>query len=618
MNLPRLDFISLRLRVSLGFIFICIILIVVGIFSYLGFSQSKDHFLDLTSINEQARLHINIERDVSELQGRVQQYIYEGRKFTEGKIHELFKTISEDLKTAHESTGREIAKGFIINIIEQLNLYSEAFSQVVEERKLRTDLVENKLVTDSKLSEDSLLRYIKLEDEKGNIGHVSKAHMIMNSLLSIGKQTFTYFETLDSTLVTETKRIFNDIRSSISKLIEDEEEMLLLREIQRIISRYEYEWFRAVQATRGYLYLVNVVLAGEASEILHNTDRLKKISINDMDIVHKQSALLLQKSIFFTIIMTVVTVIIGVVISWLIARSVIVPINRLTKVFKLLAKGDHSSNIPSRDLKDEIGDLSRAAEVFRNKNIQTEQLLKKSEVLTADLEERTNDLARSNDELEQFVYTVSHDLKSPLVTSMGFISMIKDIAKKGEYEKAVSKLDQVVQANNRMGQLINDLLDLSRVGRIDTEKKHHDMNVLLEDLRETMEHKLKKEQFELVLENELPSLYINESRILQLFENMMSNTFKYARNPSGKNIVKIGSRKDGDADLIYITDSGPGIPEEYHEKIFVLFYKLDNSIEGTGVGLSVVRKVMQFHCGRVWVESKAGHGATFWLEFPRN
>ncbi len=269
----------------------------------------------------------------------------------------------------------------------------------------------------------------------------------------------------------------------------------------------------------------------------------------------------------------------------------------MTNTFNLLAQGDRNAQIPGRDFKDEIGALSRAAEVCKEKNLQTEQLLKKSRMLTSELEAKRRELARSNEELEQFVYTVSHDLKTPMVTSMGFIGIINNLAKRGEYEKAINKLDRVVQANKRMGQLINDLLELSRVGRIDKEKHELDMNVILKSFQESMKNRLEKEGFKLILESAFPTIYANESRILQIFENLMSNAFKYGRSASGENVVKIGCRKNDDEWLFYVKDNGRGMPKEYHEKIFGLFYRLDNDMNGTGVGLAVVRKVMQFHGG---------------------
>ena len=215
MGLPRLDFISLKLRVSLGFIFICIILVVGGLFSYLGFSKSNDFLLELTSISEQAKLHSSIEKNVLEIQGRVQQFIYQGRKSTADKVYSLSKNLMADLEIAHKLAKDNTAENTITNTIEHFNLYLYAFDQVVEERELRTTLVEVKLTEYIERSQESILEYIKLGEEKVHVDGISKGYIIMNTLLNIEKCTSTYFSTLDSSLVTKTKGLFDNIKSGI-------------------------------------------------------------------------------------------------------------------------------------------------------------------------------------------------------------------------------------------------------------------------------------------------------------------------------------------------------------------------------------------------------------------
>ena len=123
-----------------------------------------------------------------------------------------------------------------------------------------------------------------------------------------------------------------------------------------------------------------------------------------------------------------------------------------------MAKGSDVDSVPGLDLKDEIGEMSQAAEVFRQKNKETIDLVNQ-------LDEKKADLERSNEELDQFVYTVSHDLKSPIVTGMGFIGMMKDLAEQGKHEAVLKKLPTLEKANRRMNELISDLLELSRVGK---------------------------------------------------------------------------------------------------------------------------------------------------------
>ena len=600
MGLPRLDFISLKLRVSLGFIFICIILVVGGLFSYLGFSKSNDFLLELTSISEQAKLHSSIEKNVLEIQGRVQQFIYQGRKSTADKVYSLSKNLMADLEIAHKLAKDNTAENTITNTIEHFNLYLYAFDQVVEERELRTTLVEVKLTEYIERSQESILEYIKLGEEKVHVDGISKGYIIMNTLLNIEKCTSTYFSTLDSSLVTKTKGLFDNIKSGISELIDDEKEKgeggLILQKMQIILSKYETGSFRAIQATRGYLYLVNVVLAGEASAILYNTNRLKNISADDLDIVHKQSSSLIQRYIFFTIIITIVAVTMGIIISWLIAHSVTTPINRLTGVFELLVKGDYRSEIPGRDFKDEIGDLSRAAEVFKNKNIQTELLLEQSNALTRELEDKRKELAKSNESLEHRVSERTEEIKG------NNIKLIKKITENKRAEKQIKaslKEKEVLLAEihhrvkNNL-QIVSSMLHLqsnltkdNKITEIMDDSQHRIQSMALvhETLYEshdfseiTIQHYLDELVRRLIaayeqktgtvttkIEAEGIQLSIDTVIPIGLITNeLITNSMKYAFQERKDNEIKVilnSTEVEGEFELI-ISDNGIGIQED--------------------------------------------------------
>jgi signal transduction histidine kinase len=290
--------------------------------------------------------------------------------------------------------------------------------------------------------------------------------------------------------------------------------------------------------------------------------------------------------------------------SFFISRSITVPLNRLTRTFRRLASGSSEAEIPEYVLRDELGELTIAAGSFKQRNIA--------------LEESRKELRHSNEELEQFVYTVSHDLKSPVVTSMGFIGIIRKLAGQGKYEQAVAKLDRVASANERMSQLIRDLLELSRVGRMDMEKKLLDLNELLSNFAESQSIRLQSAGLSLLIASDLPVIYANESRVLQVFENILSNALKYAHNEAGGRL-EIDAAGDEDRWYIFCKDNGPGIPLEFHEKIFGLFYRLDANAEGTGVGLAVVKKIMKSHGGDIQVAPQTeGEGAVFRLTFPKH
>jgi signal transduction histidine kinase len=289
---------------------------------------------------------------------------------------------------------------------------------------------------------------------------------------------------------------------------------------------------------------------------------------------------------------------------------------RLTETFKQLTHGSGNAKIFSYPVADEISELSQAAAAFRDKNTQTEKLLARSIQLTQALEKNRIALERSNDELEQFVYTVSHDLKAPLVTSMGFIGIIRKLADQGKYEQAIEKLDKVTLSIERMGQLTNDLLELSRIGRIDVDMEKIDLNVLLKQLAQSQQVQLQSAGLQFVIQPGLPGIVGNESRILQLFENILTNAMKYVRNPEQAPMLEIGSVIDQNSHLIYCKDNGPGIELAFQQKVFALFYRLDTQPEGTGIGLAIAKKVMKSHGGDIWIESSGGKGTIFWLKFP--
>ena len=169
--------------------------------------------------------------------------------------------------------------------------------------------------------------------------------------------------------------------------------------------------------------------------------------------------------------------------------------------------------------------------------------------------------------MEQFVYTVSHDLKSPLVTSMGYIGMIKDMAAAGDYEIAFQKVDRLAKSNERMDQLISDLLELSRVGRTDQDCCDLDPKIVLDKVLDLIDGKVRDGQLSIINQGPLPMIYANESRVMQVFENLITNAIKYVKNPQGAKLQISGIEKENSV-LIVVEDNGPGVPEEHRERVF--------------------------------------------------
>ncbi|HEX7028566.1 MAG TPA: ATP-binding protein [Gammaproteobacteria bacterium] len=233
------------------------------------------------------------------------------------------------------------------------------------------------------------------------------------------------------------------------------------------------------------------------------------------------------------------------------------------------------------------------------------------------LARKSQELEYSNKELEQFAYVISHDLKSPLVTIQGFAGRFMKYVEDGNEERSRDSAMRVQNAAKRMGELIDDVLTLSRVGRKEMiARKLIDLNVQMAGIREDLQGELDQAGASLVIEENLPTVYADPGEIRQVFQNLLINAIRYGCLEPGKTIT-VGARSLAAESHVFVRDEGPGIPKEYHARIFQLFQRLDQSVSGTGLGLAIVSKVMKSLGGHAWVESQRGKGSTFWLVFPK-
>lgn len=229
-----------------------------------------------------------------------------------------------------------------------------------------------------------------------------------------------------------------------------------------------------------------------------------------------------------------------------------------------------------------------------------------------------NELRQRNDELTRFTYTVSHDLKSPLVTIQTFLGYLEqDLAKKDS--PAVEKdFGFIRTAGQKMSRLLGELLALSRVGRIKNPPKDVPLKSIVEEALALVAGRIAQRKVRIELTQEPIILCGDRARLVEVFQNLVDNAVKFmAEQPSP--LVEIGV-EDGDnkeGTVLFVRDNGIGIDSRHVSKLFGLFEKLDPKSEGTGIGLALVRRIVEVHGGRIWVESGGlGHGACFRFTLP--
>ena len=235
------------------------------------------------------------------------------------------------------------------------------------------------------------------------------------------------------------------------------------------------------------------------------------------------------------------------------------------------------------------------------------------------LAEANRQLQERSAELERFTYVVSHDLKSPLVTIRGFLAYIERDARAGDLDRLEADAGRIRAATERMGQLLDDLLELSRTGRID--RPHVDLPFaeLVREARAATEGRLSARGVRVEVEGNLPVVRGDRQRLVEVVQNLLENAAKFAGDQPDPQ-VRIGARDEAAGAgqvALYVRDNGIGIDPAHHARVFELFHRLDPRVEGTGLGLALARRIVESHGGRIWVESAgAGRGSTFCFTLP--
>ncbi|MCP5169780.1 MAG: CHASE domain-containing protein [Hahellaceae bacterium] len=226
-------------------------------------------------------------------------------------------------------------------------------------------------------------------------------------------------------------------------------------------------------------------------------------------------------------------------------------------------------------------------------------------------------LRKKSKELEQFVYAVSHDLKSPLVSLRGFTAQLEKRESLQNDEKASHYVKRINANLQMMDVLIKDLLDLSRVTNKALEYERIDLNLLLITISDQLHGLIQQANATINIQPELPFVHGQTSMISQLFTNLLSNAIKYrapGRPPCIEVGLKVANHRVG---VFYVKDNGIGIKEQYHSRVFDIFERIEvENNEGTGVGLSICKTVVERHGGHIWLQSTYNEGTTFYFELP--
>ena len=293
--------------------------------------------------------------------------------------------------------------------------------------------------------------------------------------------------------------------------------------------------------------------------------------------------------------------VIGLVVGVLLTRR----LGRVTDAAHRFAQGESDARalVGGRD---EIGDLGhtfdRMADSLQVKSSEARQLIEQ--------------LSEKNAELERFAYTVSHDLKTPLVTIKGYLGMVQKDLQEDRQDRIERDFEFIADATDTMAQLLEDLLELSRIGRVVNESEAIGLSDLFDQVVKIMDVSIRNSGVEVIVQEHMPYVYVDRQRIAEVAQNLLENALKFRRSV-GKPRITVSAEQVSGQVVCCVEDNGVGIEPEFQDQIFGLFNRLDQSYEGTGIGLTLVKRIVEVHGGRIWVESPGrDQGARFLFTLP--
>lgn len=620
-----LNNINIGTRVGVGFLILLSILVAITVYNISAWMRSQSLFNHYAETSDNTIQILNVSHKVSELQRAILAYSHTGNHGVIKRANEFYVKLTTDLSGLKNTNDDSEISELLVSMSNILSQYGQNIESLVELRSRRDSMTKELMgsLMDNTLKMIGTVQSMEWHAQELSIPAQSTElrEMLLKAQFSVA--SFLYNRDYESR-----KFASNYLAESLDLVSQwigmsdvSKSKHTILLNLNTNISKYQSSFYQVLQATRDYIFLVNVVMAGLASEFSSLSNQLKNMRVSILNEVtqstRNQSINVRNSMLWFMTLGIVISVLLAIILN----RSLSSPITAITQTFKTLAQGDRVNAIPGLDREDEIGELANAANVFKETNERTKKILHKSQQLTLELkirekklEEQSALLKKSNDELDNFAYIASHDLKSPLRAIDNLCQWVIEDCINIIPKESREHLRKMQQRVKRMDNLLSDLLNYSRVGRVATQIKPVNLNCFISDLVAMLD---KPESFTIHFDRNLPILTTAEAPLKQVFLNLLTNAVNYRKKDNGNVWVRYKELHSGYIEFSVI-DDGPGIDEKFHERIFKMFQSLNrrDAIESSGMGLAIIKKVVESQNGEIRVISQPGQGATFIFTWP--
>lgn len=639
--------IRLRDRILAGYLLAAIVTLALVYLASQAFRGTVDDFNQFVSFGQQSRRDLLVASSLSEIQRQALIYTYVGHQSAADELGEIRLQLAAEIDRILRQEQPEIRS--IAEIMRyRLQHYHDAFLLVREQREQQRKLINADFRNLATEAEQSVKNLISLSSH--NPRQQLESQEILTAMLLVEKHAVRYFDTLDATHVAKTKQALARSLSGLEGLknLASPSERALIGEAMDKLGHYQKSFIEAVQRTRGYLYLVNVVMAAEAFEMQYQAKKLSALVARQMSETEQSILSSIEQTGTLLLSAGIGLLALLITVSFVIGQSITRPIMLLAKAFEKLSRGDSISRIPDYRLPDEIGQLSRAAEAFREKNLETEGLLKQSLELAAELESKkreqeciNREIQVLNDTLElkvkertaqveaasaaksQFLAHMSHEIRTPMNAVLGLAQLLRKESLEPGHRAMVR---HIREAGDILLHIINDVLDFSKIeaGELQIDTQPFTLKLLLDRIENLLRPVAENKNLMLIVAHppySLGTLLGDPMRLEQILINLVNNAIKFTKQGSVMVTVSPIVNLSGSELLRFeVIDTGIGIDPDAMSQLFQPFRQGDASITrrfgGTGLGLAISRRLVELMNGAMGVESEPDHGSTFWFEIP--
>lgn len=600
--------ISLKKRIYFGYALLIGLFVLVTATAIIGFFQTFTSMASLETTRHQQLLLQEITQGVTVIDSLSQRFTSEGHQSAVDRVDMVTRRLKSQLAEVVLTASSPDMKNNFRKMDQHLDIFSTTFQTVIQEKTLRSKLVTIELPHTASLINEA---FDSLDKERSIAPQ--KVRNLRFQFLQTRLMANKYFDELDSKYVDSAIEQLEKIQIHLEALGRDN--LMLqgsLTKAKDATDDYKAALLRAVQATQSYLYLTNVVMAGEVGEFLYKTDKIEKISAVQSNLGYREAKAAMTRTMVALIGVFLFVVVFAPIFSVRLSASIIKPISRITATFRLLADGENVTHIPGGYEKDEMGELARAAEKFRAKNKEATELMVKTEAAEA-----------ANRAKSVFLANMSHELRTPLNAILGFSNLMR--SEKGITQEQRKTLDIINKSGEHLLKLINDVLDMAKIesGHIFVEDTVFDLGEVVLDVTDLMEIRAKAKGLSLQrYQSSKCPRYIRADlvKLRQILINLIGNAVKFTSQ--GAVMLRLDARSSDVREqlllLIEVEDTGAGIAGEDQERIFEPFVQIGAPAtqKGSGLGLTITRQFVDLMGGSISVESAPGGGTKFRVEVP--